>query len=174
MTDKNMISLRWLAVARLQQAILQIVKSQDHLDPQLWFNTPCGNYHLAIEIPEEAAERSLLFRRLQMLFGYLEADQVALAAELASPDCVAVVAASNCAMCCCTALIERWTTPWTVANFAQTQWQPAVSIGPEIQALLPGQPCVVDKLDRSALNAWFGPQGRFPAQHLPTGTVHPF
>ena len=85
MTDKNVISLRWLAVARLQQAILQIVKSQDDLDPQLWFNTPCGNYHLAIEIRKRRRNAVCCSGGCRCCSGYLEADQVALAAELRRP-----------------------------------------------------------------------------------------
>jgi hypothetical protein len=45
-------------------------------------------------------------------------------------------------------------------------------IGDEMLGLLPVGPRLMAPKETAMLQTWFGPEGSFPAVHLPTGQLH--
>jgi hypothetical protein len=94
-----------------------------------------------------------------------------LASELIEPDCVYCLGVSANEACACFSRIWRHTKPWTKESFGPIEWIDCAQIGQEMIDLLPRQPRAMTPKETAALQKWFGPEGRYPAVHLPTGEL---
>lgn len=92
-----------------------------------------------------------------------------LASELMEPDCVYCLGVSSNEVHCCLARIRREPRPWTTANFGPVEWLDRRQIGQETIDMLPQGPRAMTPRETTLLHKWFGPEGKFPAIHLPTG-----
>jgi hypothetical protein len=73
--------------------------------------------------------------------------------------------------CACFSRIMRQPRPWTKQNFAPVEWIGRAQIGQEMIDLLPRAPRPMTRKETAMLHSWFGPEGRYPAVHLPTGQL---
>ena len=58
-----------LVEADLRRAARLIIKVQDEIDPQFRIATPEGDYHLAVTLPGESRERTMVLRRVSTFSG---------------------------------------------------------------------------------------------------------
>jgi hypothetical protein len=164
-------TLREFAEADLRRAARLIIKVQGEIDPQFRISTPEGDYHLAVTLPADNDERRSILERVSAFMAWKQALGFTLASELIKPDgvyCLAVTAKDACA---CFSRIMRQPRPWTRQNFASVEWIGRAQIGQEMIDLLPRAPRPMTPKETAILHGWFGPEGRYPAVHLPTGQL---
>jgi hypothetical protein len=112
-----------------------------------------------------------MMRRVSAFMAWKLARSFTLASELIEPDCVYCLGVSQTEVLGCLARIQRSPRPWTRANFGRIEWFDRSQIGDEMIELLPKGPRPVTPKETAMLHKWFGPHGRFPAVHIPTGTL---
>jgi hypothetical protein len=157
--------------ADLRRAARLIIKVQDEIDPQFRFSTPHGDYHLALTLPADDDERRTMFRRVSAFMVWKQARGFSLASELVQPDavyCLGVIADEAVA---CYSPIRLEPRPWTRDSFDPIAWMHRAQIGDEMIAVLLRAPRPMTPKETAMLQTWFGPDGRFPAVHLPTGQL---
>lgn len=164
-------TFRQIVEADLRRAARLIIRVQDELDPQLRFATPDGDYHLAVTLGSDDYERRAMLRRIAAFMSWKSANAFTLASELVEPDCVYCLGVSADAVCACLSRITRVPRPWSAASFGPVEWLRPEQIDAELIALLPRAPRAMSPRETAMLHAWFGPNGRFPAVHLPTGEL---
>lgn len=164
-------TFRQLVEADLRRAARRIIEVQDEIDPQLRIATPEGDYHLALTLPEDAAERAHMLRLVGKLMAVKQAVAFVLAAELAEPDCVHAVGVGPREVAACIARIRRHPRPWTTASFGPVEWLDRDAVDQAIVALLPKGRTTVSAGELVELKTWFGPTGRFPLVHVATGEL---
>lgn len=158
--------------ADLRRAARLIIRVQDDLDPQIRITTPNGDTHIAMTLPNDGYDRRTALHALATFIAWRGAIAFTFAAEIVEPDALYCAGVSRNNRCCCMTYIQRQPRPWTASNFGPVVWPPPTSIDPELVALLPPVgPRAFTPKDAAACNAWFGPDGRFPAVHLPSGAV---
>jgi hypothetical protein len=162
-------TLREFVEADLRRAARLIIKVQDEIDPQFRFSTPEGDYHLAVTLPGGDYERRAMLRRVSAFMAWKHALGFTLASELIEPDCVYCLGVTAKEVCACFSRVRRKPQPWTKGNFATIEWIERSQIGQEMIDLLPPGPRAMTPKETAMLHRWFGPEGRFPAVHLPTG-----
>ena len=160
-----------LVEADLRRAARLVINVQDEIDPQFRMATPEGDYWIAVTLPSDAYERSRMLRRLSTFMAWKQARAFSMACETYEPDAVYCVGIGLNERHHCIARIRREPRPWTAANFGPVEWLPASSIDPVIVDLLPRAPRSMTPKEISALQVWFGADGKFPAVHIPTGEV---
>jgi len=164
-------TFRELVEADLRRAGRLVVKVQDEIDPQFRIATPKGDFWLAVTLPSDADERRAMLRRIETFLAWKQAAAFTLACETYEPDAVYCVGVSPSERHACLARIRRAPKPWGSANFGPVEWLPESSIDPAIAALLPKGPRAMTPKEVSALDKWFGTEGKFPAVHIATGEV---
>jgi len=164
-------TLREIVEADLRRAARLIIKVQDEIDPQFRFSTPEGDYHLAVMLPADANERRAMLKRVSAFMAWKQAMGFSLASELMEPDCVYCLGVWGNEVHGCLARIRRHPRPWTTANFGPVEWLDRPQIGQEMIDLLPQGPRAMTPKETAMLHKWFGPEGKFPAVHLPTGEL---
>ena len=164
-------TFREFVEADLRRAARLIIKVQDEVDPQFRFATPEGDYHLSVTLPRDDGERRKMLERVSLFMAWKRATSFILASELSEPDCVYALGVSRHEAHGCLARIKRRPKPWTKANFGPVEWLDRRQIGDEMIDLLPPAARPMTPKEISALGTWFGPTGKFPAIHLPTGEL---
>jgi len=164
-------TLKEFAEADLRRAARLIIKVQDEIDPQFRFSTPEGDYHLAVTLPADDYERRAMLRRVSAFMAWKRALGFTLASELIEPDCIYCLAVTAKEASACFSRIRRHPKPWTKHSFGSIEWLDRAQIGEEMIDLLPRAPRAMTPKDTAMLHKWFGPDGRYPAVHLPTGEL---
>jgi hypothetical protein len=164
-------TLREFVEADLRRAARLIIKVQDEIDPQFRFSTPEGDYHLAVTLPADHHERRAMLRRVSAFMAWKQALGFTLASELIEPDCVYCLGVTPKEAVACFSRVTREPRPWTKANFRPIEWMDRTLIGEEMIGLLPRVPRPMSPKDTAMLQKWFGPEGLYPAVHLPTGQL---
>jgi hypothetical protein len=157
--------------ADLRRAARLIIKVQDEIEPQFRFSTPHGDYHLAVTLPADDNERRTMFRRVSAFMAWKQARGFTLASELVQPDAVYCLGVTAGEALACYSPIRRTPRPWTKESFGPIAWMGRAQIGDEMIGLLPVGPRPMTPKETAMLQTWFGPDGRFPAVHLPTGQL---
>lgn len=147
------------------------MKVQDEIDPQFRFSTPEGDYHLAVTLSTDDYERRAMLKRVSAFMAWKQARSFSLASELMQPDCVYCLGVSGTEVHACLARITRHPRPWTTANFGPIEWIDRSQIGHEMIDLLSQGPRAMTPKETATLHKWFGPEGKLPAVHLPTGEL---
>jgi hypothetical protein len=155
--------------ADLRRAARLIIKVQDEIDPQFRFSSPEGDYHLAVTLPSDDYERRSIMKRVSAFMTWKQARSFTLASELIAPDCVYCLGVSANEVHACFARIQRSPRPWTKANFGRVEWLDRSQIGDEMIELLPKGTRPMTPKETAMLHKWFGPDGKFPAVHSPSG-----
>lgn len=164
-------TFRQIVEADLRRAARLVIKVQDEIDPQFRFTTPDGDYHLAVTLLQDDYERRAMLRRISTFMAWKRAGAFILASELSEPDCVYALGVSRSEVHACLARIRRQPTPWTTTNFGPVEWIDRHEVGQEMIDLLPPVARPITPKEISALERWFGPDGRFPAVHVLTGEL---
>lgn len=164
-------TLREFVEADLRRAARLIIKVQDEIDPQFRFSAPEGDYHLAVTLPDDDYERRAMLRRVSALMSWKQALGFTLASELIEPDCVYCLGVTAKEVCACLSRVRREPRPWSRENFGPIEWIERRQIGQEMIDLLPRGPRPMTPKETAMLEKWFGPEGRYPAVHLPTGQL---
>jgi hypothetical protein len=164
-------NFREIIEADLRRAARLVVQVQDEIDWQLRMETPEGDYHLAVTMPNDNHERASMMRRLETFMQWKRASAFCLAVETYEPDALYAVGISKHERANCLARIRREPKPWTSANFGAIEWLPESSIDPSLTALLPIPARPLTPKEVSALEKWFGVSGKFPAVHVPTASI---
>lgn len=164
-------TFREFVEADLRRAARLIIKVQDEIDPQFRFSTPEGDYALAATLPSDDYERGAMLRRVSAFMAWKQAYAFMLASELKEPDCVYCLGVSATGVHACLSRIRRHPRPWTTANFGPVEWLERRHIAQETIELLPKGPRAMTPKETAMLHKWFGPNGRFPAVHLPSGEL---
>jgi hypothetical protein len=164
-------TLREFVEADLRRAARLMIKVQDEIDPQFRFSTPEGDYHLVVTPPADGYERRSMLRRVSAFMAWKQALGFTLASELIQPDAVYCVGVTAKEVCACLARIARQPCPWSKASFGPIEWMDRAQVGDEVIDLLPRSPRPMTPTETAMLHKWFGPKGRFPAVHLPTGEL---
>ena len=164
-------TFRELVEADLRAAARLIIKIQDELDWHIRIATPEGDYRLALTMPGDAAARAEILRHLATFLAWKQAAAFCLVVETYVPDAVYATGISRRERHNCMARITRTPTPWTAANFGAVEWLPAAAIDPVVVALLPTEPRPMTPKEISALQKWFGVEGKFPAVHVESREV---
>ena len=164
-------TLREFVEADLRRAARLIIKVQDEIDPQFRFSTPEGDYHLAVTLPADDSERRSMLKRVSAFMAWKQALGFTLASELIEPDCVYCLGVTASQVCACFSRIRRLPQPWTNASFGPIEWMDGAQIGQEMIDLFPRGPRAMMPKETAMLHQWFGPEGRYPAVHLPTGEL---
>ena len=164
-------SFRQFVEADLRRAARLIIKVQDEIDPQCRIAAPEGEYAIAITLPPGTDERNHVFKRVSNFMAVKQSPSFILASELQVPDCVYAIGVSHKEAHACLSRVDRQPKPWTKHNFGAVQWMSRAQIGAEYLDILPrgGRTLSVAELDE--LEAWFGPYGKFPAVHVPSGEM---
>ena len=165
-----------LVEADLRRAARLIIRVQDEIDPQFRIATPEGDYWLAVTLPSETRERTMMLRRVSAFMAWKKALGFILASELQVPDCVYALGVMRQDVHACLARIARTPKPWTVANFGEIEWMARGQIGDEMIDLLPRSALgdagrAMSKTEIGMLEKWFGTEGIYPAVHIETGEV---
>jgi hypothetical protein len=164
-------TLREFADADLRRAARLIIKVQDEIDPQFRFSTAEGDYHLAVTLPADNYERRSMLKRVSAFMAWKQALGFTLASELIEPDCVYCLGVTAKQVCACFSRIRREPRPWTKENFGRVEWMDRAQIGQEMVDIFPRHPRAMTPKETAMLHRWFGPKGRYPAVHLPTGEL---
>jgi hypothetical protein len=164
-------TLREFVEADLRRAARLIIKLQDEIDPQFRFSTPEGDYHLAVTLPVDDYERRSMLKRVSAFMAWKQALGFTLASELIEPDAVYSLGVTAKEACACLSCVSRRPRPWTKESFGPIQCIDRAQIGQEMIDLLPGAPRPMAPKETAMLEKWFGPAGRYPAAHLPTGQL---
>ncbi len=155
-----------LVEADLRRAGRLVIKVQDEIDPQFRIATPEGDYWIAVTLPPDGHERSRMLRRLSTFMAWKHARAFSMACETYEPDAVYCVGIGLDERHHCIARIRREPRPWTSKNFGSVEWLPRSSIDPVVVDLLPHGPRPMTPKEVSALQKWFGTEGKFPAVHI--------
>lgn len=164
-------TLREFVEADLRRAARLIIKVQDEIDPQFRFSTPEGDYHLAVTLPPDDYERRSMLKRVSAFMAWKQALGFTVASELTKPDCITCLGVTAKEVQACFSRITRRPRPWTQVNFARIEWIDRAQIGQEMIDLLPQGFRAMTPKETEMLHKWFGPKGRYPAVHLPTGEL---
>ena len=156
--------------ADLRRAVRLIIKTQAELDWQFRFATRSGDHAIAVTMPGDPA-RQLVLDHIRTLFLWKQATMFTVSLELLQPDAVAVIGVSRNDRLGCLTRVRRTPRPWTAANFGPLEWLGSSSIDPAFSSLLPlgYQPMTPQSI--SALQPWFGIEGKFPVVHIETGAI---
>lgn len=157
--------------ADLRRAARLIVRVQGEIDPQFRLSTPEGDYWIAITLPDDAHERTMMMRRVSTFMAWKQVFGFTLASELEEPDCVSCIGMTHQVVYACLSLITRHPQPLTKKNFSPIEWCDRTQIGSELLELLPRGSRSMDEKEIRMLEKWFGTNGKFPAVHIPTGEV---
>ena len=130
-----------------------------------------GDYHIALTMPNDPRERSMMLRRVETFMHWKRCVGFLLAVETNEPDAVYSLGINATERFNCLARIQRNPRPWTKANFGAVEWRPESAIDPALAQLLPAAPRPMTPKEISALEEWFGVTGKFPAVHIPTREV---
>jgi hypothetical protein len=165
-----------LVEADLRRAARLIISVQDEIDPQFRIATLEGDYYLAVTLPREARERSMMMRRVSAFMAWKKAIGFILASELLAPDCVYALGVMRDEVIACMARITRTPKPWTATNFGAVEWIDRSLIGQEMIDLLPRSGLgdagrAMSKTEIGMLEKWFGKDGIYPAVHIETREV---
>jgi hypothetical protein len=165
-----------LIEADLRRAARLIIRVQDEIDPQFRIATPEGDYHLALTVPREPRERTMMMRRVSAFMAWKRALGFILASELLVPDCVYALGVMGDEVLACMARIVRTPRPWTAKNFGAIEWIDRSLIGQEMIDLLPRSALgdagrAMSKTEIAMLEKWFGKEGIYPAVHIETREV---
>jgi hypothetical protein len=164
-------TLREFVEADLRRAARLIIKVQDEIDPQFRFSTPEGDYHLSVTLPADLRERHSMLKRISAFMAWKQALGFTLASELIDPDCVYCLGTTAKEVYACLSRVRRQSRPWTKHNFGPVEWIERAQIGQEMIDLLPPRPRAMTPKETAMLHKWFGPDGRYPAVHLPSGEL---
>lgn len=164
-------TFRELVEADLRRATRLIIKIPDELAWQFRLAAPAGDHYLSLMMPTAARERQQMHRQVTTFLASKRSTAFCLAVETTTPDAVCAVGIARRERCHGLARILREPNPWTAANFSPVEWLPEQAIDPEIAALLPTGPRPLTPKEISALQTWFGVDGRFPAVPIPTVDV---
>lgn len=157
--------------ADMRRAARLIIKVQDEIDPQWRIATGEGDYAITVTLPGDPYERKLMMRRLSTFMAWKGALSFIVASELVEPDCVYALGVSAREVHACLSPIRRSPKPWTAANFGPVEWLDKGQIGSELLDLLPSGPRPLTPKEVSALQPWFGVDGKFPAVHVPSSEI---
>jgi hypothetical protein len=165
-----------LIEADMRRAARLIIKVQDEVDPQFRIATPEGDYLLAVTLPRDSRERTMMMRRVSAFMAWKKALGFILASEMLVPDCVYAMGVMREVVLACMARISRTPKPWTSANFGKIEWIDRSQIGQEMIDLLPRSALgdagrAMSKTEIAMLEKWFGTEGIYPAIHIETGEV---
>lgn len=164
-------TFRDIVEADLRRGALLMIKAQDEIDWQFRIATREGDYHLAVTMSDDEAERAAMLGRVALLMTWKAALAYTLTVETSTPDAIYAVGMSHGERYNCLARITRTPRPWTAANLSTVEWLPAETISPALVRLLSARPRPLRPKDIAGLQPWFGADGKFPAVHVPTGEV---
>lgn len=164
-------TFRGIVEADLRRAARLIIKIQDEIDWQFRIATREGDYHLAVTMPDDEADRAVMLGRVALFIAWKGALAFTLSVETSNPDAVYAVGVSRNERHNCLAHITRTPRPWTAANFSGVEWLPSETISPALLRLLSARPRPLRPKDISGLQPWFGADGKFPAVHIPSGEI---
>lgn len=163
-------TLKEIIEADLRRAARLIVKIQDEIDWQFRFASPSGDFHIAVTMAGDDRDRRAVLDHLHVFMHWKQVMAFILATEMLDDHVYAVGVALQ-ERHHCRAAIRREPRPWTAANFGEVEWLPQENIDPALCTLLPRSPRALTPKEVSAMTAWFGKDGRFPAVNLRTGEI---
>jgi hypothetical protein len=157
--------------ADLRRAARLIIRIQGEIDPQFRLSTPDGDYWIAVTLPDDAHERTMMMRRVSTFMAWKQAISFTLASELEEPDCVSCIGITHREVYACLSEITRHPRPLTKSNFGPVEWFDRSQIGSELLELLPRGTRTIDNKEMAMLEKWFGANGKFPAVHIASREV---
>lgn len=163
-------TLKELVEADLRRAARLIIKIQDEIDWQFRFATKQGDFHIAVTMAGNEADRRVVLEHLRVFMDWKQALAFILATETLDDFVYALGVTAHEALHC-RVCIRREPRPWTAASFGEVEWLPPEAIEPELRALLPIGPRALTPREVSAMAQWFGRDGRFPAINMKTGEI---
>lgn len=159
-------NLRELVLADLERAQRLILKIQDVIDPQFRIATPKGDYWIAMTLAADEVTRLEQMQKISLFMAWKQALGFTLATELVNPDAVYAVGVTPKECVAAVSLISR--KPIT---FGPVEWIGREGIGDDVRDLLPQGPVPFTPAMVRELEAYFGPDGKFPAVHIATGRL---
>lgn len=138
----------------LRRGARLIIKHQDEIDWNLRLATPEGDYHLAVTMPSNEADRKSMLRRLETFMQWKQVMAFCLVVEVHEPDSVYAAGFSKTERIHCLSRITRTPKPWTAANFGPVEWLPEAAIDLAVAALLPVVARAMIPKEIAALQKW--------------------
>ena len=163
-------TLRELVEADVRRAARLIIKIQDEIDWQFRFATRQGDFHVAVTMAGSDTDRRMVLDHLRVFMVWKQALAFILATETLDDHLYALGVAAHEAHHC-RVPIQREPRPWSSANFGEVEWLPPEAVDPELRSLLPSGLRALTPKEVSAMTAWFGRDGRFPAINMKTGEI---
>lgn len=166
-----MEGLRKIVLADLARGVRLMLAVQDEIDPQFRIATPEGDVVLAVTYPDDLTGKALMFDRVRRFCAWKQALAYTMTFNLAEPNALMTVGVSGTEAVGCIRRLMGERGGYGEESFGHAVWVTRESIGEEFVALLPRGTAELTSGDLRELDAWFGADGRFPAVHVPTGTV---
>lgn len=161
--------LRKIALLDLARGARLMLKVQDEIDPQFRIATPEGDVALSITFPEDVAERRRMLERVRRFCAWKQALAYTMTFNLKEPNALMTVGVSRREVCGCVLRVSGEQGGYAEESFGKPAWVTRDSLGDELVTLLPGKMMELSSEELKELELWFGPVGRFPAVHLPSG-----
>lgn len=169
MTDDSLRGLRRIALLDLRRGVRLAIAVQDDIDPQFRIATPNGDVAVAVTFPEGRRGRDEVFAKIRDLCAWKQALAYTMTFGIQEPDALMAVGVSALGIVACMTEISGEKGTFTEDSFGHPVWMAASSIGEEFAGLLPGRVSSLSDAALKELEAWFGPDGRFPAVDVASG-----
>lgn len=163
-------NFRELVEADLRRAARLLIKIQDCIDWQFRFATPRGDLHASVTMGAYMEQNAML-ERIALLMHWKQVGAFTMAVESGLPTGVYAVGLSKAERHNCFVHFNQQPKPWTARNFDRVKWLPEKHIEARITALLPKSQRAMSPQEVSALQEWFGPDGKFPVVHIGSGEL---
>jgi len=154
-------NFREIVLADLLRAQRLILRVQDKIDPQFRIASPEGDWWIGITLANDLVERKRQMSLVSRFMQWKLSPAFTMASELVQPDAVYCVGVSHGECYGVISLIKR--NPIT---FGPEQWLTREQMGDEIPSMLPKGAGSLNACDIAELQAWFGPDGKFPAMRI--------
>jgi len=157
----NPRNFREIVLADMLRAQRLILRIQDEIDPQFRIASPEGDWWIGMTLVDDLAERARQMRMVSRFMQWKLSPAFTLASEILQPDAVYCIGVSHHE---CHAVLSRISR--NPIRFAAEEWLRREQIGDEYPAMLPRGSGALDARSIAELEAWFGPEGKFPAMRI--------
>ncbi len=147
---------------RAQQLIRTVEGEEAGIDPQFRIKAPDGDYRVAMPLSDDPRECGRQFELIKKFMALNTAPAFTMAGETTAPEGVFCVGVTHREALCALAPLQR-----DPLRFSFIEWTEPKVLGGEVLALLPRGELTLSPTDIEELDAYFGPDGKFPAQPLP-------
>lgn len=154
-------SLKDLVLADLRRAQRLIARIDDEIDLQFRIASAEGDWWIALTLPDDLGERRRYFSLVSDFMALKSSPAFVLAVELKEPDAVCAVGVSHKEVFGAVSAIER-----RPLSFSPVTWIDRSAIDDDTLALLPRGRRELSAKRVAEIDAWFGPEGKFPAMKI--------